>query len=89
MNTHIENEMVITALVGRPVPWSGNLPPAEHPDPETEAVARMLIKRKAPAAPNILARLTGIPRRDVNKHLGRLQRAGIALPVGNGDWVAA
>lgn len=81
-----ENEIVINALVGRPVLWDGGH--LRRPDPETDAVARMLQKRTTPATPSVLAKLTGLPLREVQKHLGRLHRAGLAEPVGHGEWAA-
>lgn len=81
MNTQTQNMQVINALVGKPVAWSG------LPEPD-EKVLALLRKRSIPAAPMILARLTGYGRYEVNEVLLRLKRHGLAKAVGHGEWVA-
>lgn len=80
--THAENEMVIKALVGKPVLWDGGLG-----DPDAK-VLTLLRKRSIPAPPMILSRLTGYGRHEVNEVLLRLKRRGLAKAVGHGEWVA-
>lgn len=87
MNTHTENMQVIAATVGRPVPWSGNLPDAKELDP-TEAVLALLKKRSEPASPMVIAKLMGMDRREVNKHLLRLKRSFRAVDIEHGKWWA-
>ncbi|WP_454700500.1 hypothetical protein [Agrobacterium burrii] len=80
MNT--ENMQVVNALMGRPVLLDGGLG-----DPDAKVLA-LLRKRSIPAAPMILARLTGYGRHEVNEVLLRLKRHGLAKAVGHGEWVA-
>lgn len=82
MNTQSENMQVINATVGRPVLWNGDL---EEPDTKVLSVMR---KRSLPAAPSVLARLTGYGRHEVNDALLRLRRRGLAERLGHGEWSA-
>lgn len=83
MNTQCENTQVINALVGKPVAWNGGLA-----EPDTK-VLTILRKRSEPAAPMVLARLTGFTRYQINEILLRLKRRDLAEAVGHGQWLAA
>lgn len=82
MNTRTRNKTVIRATLSEPVRWDGGLS-----EPDTK-VLTLLRKRSIPAAPIILARLTGYGRYEINEVLLRLSRRGLATTVKHGEWVA-